>query len=78
MHIQFERCGFYVIDRYTSAEACTAEGAASGEKMTFNLTVLLKDSKPKAAGAPNRSRKEEQAAQLAEKMVQLAHNLHIA
>jgi hypothetical protein len=69
LHVQFERLGFYVIDRYTSAEACTPEGSAAGQKMTFNLTVLLKDSKPKAAGAPSRSRKEEQAAQLAEKMV---------
>lgn len=69
MHVQFERLGFYVIDRKTPVEACSPAGAASGQKMTFNLTVLLKDSKPKAAGAPNRSRKEEQAAQLAEKMV---------
>ena len=68
--MQFERLGFYVIDRYTPVEACSAAGAAAGQqRMTFNLTVLLKDSKPKATGAPSRSRKEEQAAQLAEKMV---------
>jgi hypothetical protein len=69
MHVQFERLGFYVIDRYTSAESCTVAGAGNGHNMTFNLTVLLKDSKPKAVGAPSRSRKEEQAAQMAEKMV---------
>ena len=68
-HVQFERLGFYVIDRHTSPEACTMLGASQGLTMTFNLTVMLKDSKPKPAGAPSRSRKEEQAAQLAEKMV---------
>ncbi len=36
---------------------------------TNNLTVNLKDSKPKAAGGGSKSRKEEQAKQLADKMV---------
>lgn len=31
----------------------------------------MKDSRPKAAGAPNRSRKEEQAKQLAEKQAKM-------
>ena len=35
----------------------------------FNLTVTLKDSKPKAVGAPSKSRKDEQAKALADKMV---------
>lgn len=71
-HFQFERLGFYVIDRHTPEGACSQAGAASGERMTFNLTVSLKDSKPKAEGAPNRSRKEEQALQLAEKMAKMS------
>ena len=71
IHVQFERLGFYVLDRYTPVDACTVSGAASGLKMVFNLTVLLKDSKPKAEGMPNRSRKDEQAAQLADKMVRI-------
>jgi hypothetical protein len=38
-------------------------------KLIFNMTVSLRDSRPKAAGAPSKSRKEEQAKQLAEKQV---------
>lgn len=61
-HYQFERLGFYVVDKDTDS--------VTG-KYVFNLCVTLKDSKPKPAGAPNKSRKEEQAKQLAEKMVHL-------
>jgi glutaminyl-tRNA synthetase len=66
-HFQFERIGFFVVDKDSIFEA-------DNMKIVFNLTVSLKDSKPvatsdtKAAGGANRSRKEEQAKQLAEKM----------
>lgn len=67
-HFQFERIGFFVIDKDTVFEP--------EMKLVFNLTVSLKDSKPTAPNDPkaaagvntNRSRKEEQAKQLAEKM----------
>jgi hypothetical protein len=56
-----------------AAAAVTSAAVAAakkGVKLVLNLTVNLKDSKPKAAGAPaGKSRKEEQAKQLAEKMV---------
>ena len=61
---QFERVGFFLVDKDSSAD-----------KLVLNLTVTLKDSKPKpaadSAGAPvgaSKSRKEEQAKQLAEKL----------
>lgn len=57
-HFQFERLGFFVVDRDSTAE-----------KLVLNMTVNLKDSKPKEAGMPNRSRKEEQAKALADKLV---------
>jgi hypothetical protein len=77
-HFQFERIGFFVTDKDSTyggvssdklAALTPAQAAAAGVKLVFNLTVNLKDSKPKAAGAPGKSRKEEQAKQLAEKMV---------
>lgn len=46
-------------------------------RLIFNMTVSLKDSRPKAAGAPTRSRKEEQAKQLAEKQVKKEYVLGI-
>lgn len=65
MHFQFERLGFFVVDKDSTA----------GGTYVFNLTVGLKDSKPKTANTNDptagKSRKEEQARQLAEKMVRL-------
>lgn len=58
---QFERVGFFAVDKDSS----------SPSGLVFNLTVTLKDSKPKAAGGANRSRKEEQARQLAEKTARM-------
>ena len=43
--------------------------ALATSTFVFNLTVTLKDSKPKIAGAPSKSRKEEQAKALADKAV---------
>lgn len=43
--------------------------ALATSSFVFNLTVTLKDSKPKIAGAPSKSRKEEQAKALADKAV---------
>ncbi|KAG5182599.1 Glutaminyl-tRNA synthetase [Tribonema minus] len=65
---QFERLGFFVVDRDSGSEAV-------GGKMVFNRTVTLRDGAGKAeaaaasgAAAPaTRSRKEEQMAQLAAK-----------
>lgn len=54
-HVQFERHGFFVVDYDSTAD-----------RLVFNRTVTLKDSAPKAEGG-NRSRKEEQMRQLAEK-----------
>ena len=53
------------------AALSAAVAAWKGSKLVFNLTVNLKDSKPKTAtgGGATKSRKEEQAKQLAEKMV---------
>ncbi|RYY89594.1 hypothetical protein EON63_00405 [archaeon] len=90
--VQFERVGFFVLDK----DSKLAEG---NFKLVFNLTVNLKDSKPKEAGGSasdkvsthiytsilipilhtqnrmqmgaGRSRKEEQAKQLAEKMAKM-------
>jgi len=61
MHFQFERLGFFVVDKDST------EG-----KIVLNMTVNLKDSKPKEAGAPNRSRKEEQARAAAEKLAKMS------
>jgi glutaminyl-tRNA synthetase len=79
-HVQFERVGFFVLDK--DSVICDN---SSEHKLVMNLTVNLKDSKPKdvaAAGAAadatatagtgaTRSRKEEQAKQLAEKMARM-------
>lgn len=54
-HVQFERLGFFVVDYDTTTD-----------KFVFNRTVTLKDSAPKVETG-NRSRKEEQLRQLAEK-----------
>ena len=60
---QFERIGFFVVDK-----------DSKDDSLIFNLTVSLKDSKPKSdddkptAGV---SRKEEQARQLAEKLARM-------
>jgi glutaminyl-tRNA synthetase len=63
MHFQFERLGFFVVDK---------DSLTLG-KLVLNMTVNLKDSKPKGAGgttgAPNKSRKDEQAKALADKLV---------
>ncbi len=64
--LQFERIGYFVTD-FDSTREPVANDAS--KKLIFNMTVSLKDSRPKAVGAPNKSRKEEQAKQLAEKQV---------
>eukprot|EP00388_Colpodella_angusta_P032927 GDKK01028158.1.p1 GENE.GDKK01028158.1~~GDKK01028158.1.p1 ORF type:complete len:123 (+),score=37.57 GDKK01028158.1:2-370(+) len=61
VHFQFERLGFFVVDK----------DSVDG-KLVLNMTVNLKDSKPKEAGAPNRSRKEEQARAAAEKLAKMS------
>jgi len=58
-HCQFERVGFFVVDP-----------DATSDRFVFNLTVSLKDSKP--AATKGKSRKEEQARQLAEKMARMS------
>jgi glutaminyl-tRNA synthetase len=80
-HVQFERIGYFVIDK----DSVIHKGEdAKKSKIVLNLTVGLKDSKPappastSAADAGgvahvNRSRKEEQERQLAEKMVRVLH-----
>jgi len=60
-HFQFERLGFFVVDR-----------DSTDKKLVLNMTVNLKDSKPKEAGMPNRSRKEEQAKALADKLARMS------
>lgn len=62
---QFERIGFFTLDK---------DSVFDKKQLVFNLTVNLKDSKPKVAGAPNKSRKEEQDRQLAEKMARMNIN----
>lgn len=71
-HVQFERIGFFVVDKDTNV---------ADKKVVMNLTVNLKDSKPvsettsdaTASGEPaNKSRKEEQARQLAEKKARMS------
>ena len=67
---QFERLGFFVVDRDSAALPSIAPSSDSNvenPKLVFNLTVPLKDSKPKEKGAPTKSRKEEQAKAAAEK-----------
>ena len=59
-HMQFERVGYFVVD---------VDSKVDKKEFVFNLTVGLKDSKPVDANAPSRSRKEEQAKQLADKLV---------
>eukprot|EP00604_Paraphysomonas_vestita_P003143 CAMPEP_0174820862 /NCGR_PEP_ID=MMETSP1107-20130205/4962_1 /TAXON_ID=36770 /ORGANISM="Paraphysomonas vestita, Strain GFlagA" /LENGTH=619 /DNA_ID=CAMNT_0016037017 /DNA_START=191 /DNA_END=2050 /DNA_ORIENTATION=+ len=73
-HFQFERLGFFVVDRQSPVVTAAISNASSTEqpKVVFNLTVLLRDSKPKVEGAPSKSRKEEQAKQLAEKMARMS------
>lgn len=44
MHVQFERLGFFVVDKDSLVR----------NSLVFNLTVNLKDSKPKVEGVPNR------------------------
>lgn len=68
-HFQFERIGFFVTDFASALEPVASD---STTKLIFNMTVNLKDSRPKAVGAPNRSRKEEQARQLAEKQARMS------
>jgi glutaminyl-tRNA synthetase len=79
---QFERTGFFVVDKDTESNS-TGSGSDSGSssgssrKIVFNLTVGLKESKPKdayasAASGSGRSRKEEQAKAAAEKLARLS------
>lgn len=63
--VQFERVGYFVVDKDTTKAG----------KLVFNMTVSLKDSRPKTAsatGTATRSRKEEQAKQLADKMAKMS------
>lgn len=75
-HFQFERLGFFVVDR--DSDLVSAAGAVGGKgRIVFNMTVNLKDSKPKSASSasaagPCKSRKEEQAKQLADKMARMS------
>jgi glutaminyl-tRNA synthetase len=60
MHFQFERIGFFICDKDSTAD-----------NLVFNLTVALKDSKPHneaTAVGPSKSRKEEQDRVMAEKL----------
>ena len=68
-HFQFERLGFFVVDKDSRPRDVTANDRSSG--LVFNMTVGLKDSKPKDANVQNKSRKEEQARQLAEKVAKM-------
>ena len=60
-HCQFERVGFFVIDEDTTED-----------RVVLNLTVALRDSRPKAVANKGKSRKEEQARQLAEKLARMS------
>ena len=62
---QFERLGFFTLDK---------DSVIDEKKLVFNLTVNMKDSKPKAVGPQNKSRKEEQERHLAEKMARMNIN----
>jgi glutaminyl-tRNA synthetase len=64
-HFQFERIGFFTIDPDTVID----NNNFKNSKFVCNLVVNLKDSKPKVAGAPTKSRKEEQDRLAAEKLV---------
>ena len=66
---QFERLGFFVVDK--DSVLPPTPYAPESHSFVFNLTVTLKDSKPKAVGAPSKSRKDEQAKALADKMVKM-------
>ena len=74
--VQLERLGFFTIDKdsFGLANNTTENNGKNGSKIVLNLTVSLKDSKPKEANAPSKSRKEEQAKQLAEKMAKMNLN----
>lgn len=70
-HVQFERIGFFVVDRDTNVHT---------KSLVLNLTVNLKDSKPASSAnategggdsSNNKSRKEEQARLLAEKKARM-------
>ena len=67
--IQFERLGFFVVDK--DSVLPPSPYTPDSHSFVFNLTVTLKDSKPKAVGAPSKSRKDEQAKALADKMVKI-------
>lgn len=81
VHFQFERIGFFVVDndnlepKRGAAAELAAAGCGGHGKLVFNLTVNLKDSKPKSEAAngssgavdANKSRKEAQDKALAEK-----------
>lgn len=70
-YIQLERIGFFILDK----DSVLNSSDMKQSKLVFNLTVNLKDSKPKSAtnasSGATRSRKEEQAKQLAEKMARM-------
>ena len=87
---QFERIGFFNVDKDSSVPSSTKPALGNGQssdatalaaavsswkgaKLVLNMTVNLKDSKPKSVsgGGASRSRKEEQAKQLADKMVRI-------
>ena len=67
---QFERLGFFVVDKDSLLPSKGLYDPLSCQ-LVFNLTVTLKDSKPKILGAPTKSRKDEQAKALADKMVSM-------
>jgi hypothetical protein len=70
MHFQFERLGFYVIDKDSVITQPSKKNKTPSIRLIFNLTVTLSDSnKPKDDASANRSRKAQQEKQLAEKMV---------
>lgn len=64
-HYQFERLGFFVVDK---------DSNINDKKLVFNMTVNLRDSKPKDENNANRSRKEEQDKQLADKLARMKVN----
>ena len=65
--MQFERLGFFVVDK--ESKSCS-----DGDKLVFNLTVGLKDSKPKVESVTGatKSRKEQQDKQMADKLARLS------
>lgn len=72
-HVQFERIGYFVLDKDSVVN--TTSPAAS--KIVYTMTVGLKESKPVEKpkegekGGINRSRKEEQEKQAAEKLAKM-------